>query len=83
LRVLEDKEEPMQSREAHVGTKVRVTDSFSTASLRRKEALRGMPGVITAAWGHQDYVALDVLLDDGRSEPFWHHELEEAEGGGG
>jgi len=27
--------------------------------------------------GNPDYVALDVLLEDGRSELFWYHELEE------
>ena len=30
-------------------------------------------------WGSPDYVALDVLLDDGRSALFWHHQLEEYE----
>jgi hypothetical protein len=28
-------------------------------------------------WGHPDYLALDVLLDNSSSELFWHHELEE------
>jgi len=27
--------------------------------------------------GDPTYIALDVLLDDGHSEVFWHHELEE------
>jgi hypothetical protein len=26
------------------------------------------------------YLALDVLLDDGGTQLFWHHELEEIEG---
>jgi hypothetical protein len=36
-----------------------------------------MVGTIEERWGNPDYIALDVLLDDGRSELFWHHELEE------
>jgi hypothetical protein len=42
--------------------------------------LRGLEGTIAARWGHPQYVALDVRLDDGRSQLFWHHELEEIEG---
>jgi hypothetical protein len=38
-------------------------------------------GTITGKWGNPEYLALDVLLDDGRTLLFWHHELEEiAEG---
>jgi hypothetical protein len=36
-----------------------------------------MVGTIEERWGNPEYIALDVLLDDGRSELFWHHELEE------
>jgi hypothetical protein len=36
-----------------------------------------MVGTIEKRWGDPDYIALDVLLDDGSSELFWHHELEE------
>lgn len=61
----------MTSEEARVGLRVRVCDS-----LMRSE-LRGLVGTIEARWGPRDYVALDVLLDNGRSELFWHHELEE------
>jgi len=32
---------------------------------------------IEKRWGDPTYVALDVLIEDGRSELFWHHELEE------
>jgi hypothetical protein len=62
------------SEEALVGTKVRVGES-----LLRPE-LRGRLGTITGRWGSPNYVALDVLLDDGRSQLFWHHELEEHNG---
>ena len=61
----------MMSQEALIGMRVRVRES-----LLRPE-LRGGVGTITGRWGSPDYVALDVLLDDGRSELFWHHELED------
>jgi hypothetical protein len=38
---------------------------------------RGLTGWIRARWGHPEYVALDVRLEDGRSQLFWHYELEE------
>jgi hypothetical protein len=34
-------------------------------------------GTIAKRWGDPTYSALDVDLDDGRSELFWHYELEE------
>jgi hypothetical protein len=34
-------------------------------------------GTIRAMWGDPEYVALDVLLEDGRLQLFWHYELEE------
>ncbi len=37
---------------------------------------RGLTGTIGARWGHPEYPALDVLMEDGRSQLFWHHELE-------
>ena len=61
----------MLSEEALVGTRVRVRDSLLRADLR------GLEGTITRRWGHPEYVALDVLLGDGRTQLFWHHELEE------
>ena len=61
----------MLSEEARIGKRVRIrADHPSTA-------LRGLEGTIAKRWGHPDYVALDVLLDDGRLELFWYHELEE------
>jgi hypothetical protein len=33
--------------------------------------------VESGKWGSPEYLALDVLLDDGRMQLFWHHELEE------
>ena len=32
--------------------------------------------------GNPEYLALDVLLEDGRTQLFWHHELEEIDGRG-
>lgn len=65
----------MNSDEVHVGERVRVRESLHRADLKGKE------GTITARWGNPDHVALDVVLDDGRSQLFWYHELEEVEDG--
>ena len=61
----------MLSEQAQIGKRVRIRADHRSA------ALRGMVGTIEERWGNPDYIALDVLLDDGRSELFWHHELEE------
>ena len=61
----------MLSEEALIGMRVRVSESLLRADLR------GLEGTITRRWGHPEYVALDVLLADGRSQLFWHHELDE------
>ena len=63
----------MQSHEALIGVRVRVL-----ATDRRAE-LRGMLGTIEHRFGHPEYLALDVQLDDGRLELFWAHGLERAE----
>ena len=61
----------MMSQEALIGMRVRVREDYRLAHLRGKK------GKIKNRWGHPNYLALDVLLDDGGSELFWHHELEE------
>ena len=61
----------MLSEETQIGKRVRIRQDH------RSTALRGVVGTIEKRWGDPTYVALDVLLDDGRSELFWHHELEE------
>jgi hypothetical protein len=38
---------------------------------------RGLSGTISGRWGHPGCLALDVRMEDGRSQLFWHHELEE------
>jgi hypothetical protein len=62
------------SEEALIGMRVRVSKSLLRTDLR------GLEGTIARRWGSPHYVALDVLLENGRSELFWHHELEEIEG---
>jgi hypothetical protein len=61
----------MLSEEAQIGKRVRIRQDH------RSVPLRGMVGTIEERWGNPDYIALDVMLDDGGSELFWHHELEE------
>jgi hypothetical protein len=61
------------SEEARIGKRVRVrADNRSTT-------LRGLAGTIEKRWGDPDYIALDLLLDDGSRQLFWHYELEEVE----
>ena len=60
----------MRSEETSIGARVRVGQS----GLRSE--LRGMRGRIIRRWGHPEYLALDVLMEDGSSQLFWHHELE-------
>ncbi len=62
----------VQSYEARPGTAVRVREGY------RKPELEGMGGTIEHCWGSPDYVALDVRLEDGRSELFWFHQLDTA-----
>jgi len=37
-----------------------------------------MLGTIETCYGHPEYLALDVRLDDGQRELFWAHGLEKA-----
>jgi hypothetical protein len=61
----------MRSEEVSIGARVRVGE-FGLRS-----ELRGLTGRIIGRWGHPEYLALDVLMEDGSSSLFWHHELEE------
>ena len=58
----------MDSREALVGTQVRLIDGA-----RRNG--KGSVGTIELTYGHPDYLALDVRFEDGGAELCWHHEL--------
>lgn len=60
----------MQSQQALIGTTVRVREGY------RKPELEGMCGIIEKTWGDPDYAALDVRLEDGRSELFWFYQLD-------
>jgi hypothetical protein len=61
----------MRSEEARIGARVRVSESG------RRPEWRGLKGTISTKWGNPEYLALDVLMPDGRMQLFWHHELEE------
>jgi hypothetical protein len=61
----------MISEEAVIGMRVRVREEYSLPHLR------GRKGTITHRWGDPHYLALDVLLDKGSRQLFWHHEVEE------
>lgn len=60
----------MEPQAARIGTRVKVVDC------RRRE-FRGMGGKIVRRYGAPEYLALDVRLEDGRSELFWCRELEQ------
>ena len=61
----------MRSEQARIGARVRVSES----GLRSE--WWGLTGTISAKWGNPEYLALDVRMQDGRMQLFWHHELEE------
>ena len=58
----------MESREARVGTLVRLLDGG-------KRSGKGRVGTIERTYGHPDYLAMDVRFEDGDAELCWHHEL--------
>jgi len=59
----------MQAYDARRGTVVRVREDHW------KRQLADMRGTVQNLWGQSEYVAVDVLLEDGRSELFWLHDL--------
>ena len=60
------------AEEARIGGRVRVREGA-----RRRPTLPASVGTIEGSWGNPSHPALDVLLDDGSLQLFWHHELEE------
>ena len=62
----------IESHEARPGTVVRVRQGY------RRPELEGMSGTVEQCWGNPDYPALDVRLEDGRTELFWLHQLDTA-----
>jgi hypothetical protein len=63
----------MESREARIGTRVRLLDGA-------RRGTRGRVGTIERTYGHPDYLAADVRFEDGNAELYWHHELAKAGG---
>jgi hypothetical protein len=63
----------MNSPEIRMGTTVRVESPMYPELL-------GKTGTVTNSYGHPDYLALEVQLDDGRRVLFWHYQLVMAEG---
>ncbi len=59
--------------EARPGMLVRVVED------ERRPEYEGKLGTIKGTFGHSDYPALDVQLENGRLELFWFHQLEKAE----
>jgi hypothetical protein len=60
----------LESNEVHPGLMVRVREGY------RKREFDGMLGTVKQTFGNPDYVAVDVQLDNGRLELFWHHQLD-------
>ncbi len=58
----------MESREARVGTLVRLLDG-------EKRDGKGCVGTVERTYGHPDYLAMEVRFEDGGVELCWHHEL--------
>ena len=59
----------MQAYEARRGTAVQVREGHW------KSQFAGMYGTIQHCWGNSEHAAVDVLLEDGRSELFWLPDL--------
>ena len=60
------------AQEAHPGLRVQVVEDT------RRPTYEGMFGTVKGTFGHPDYPALDVQLENGRLELFWFHQLEKA-----
>jgi hypothetical protein len=63
----------LRSDQALPGVMVRVREG------QRSPQFDGMLGTITQTFGHPDYAAVNALLEDGRAELFWHHQLDMVE----
>ena len=66
----------MQAYEARRGTVVRVRGGHW------KNDFAGMRGTVQNLWGQSEHAAVDVLLEDGRSELFWLSDLAVVDGEG-
>ena len=63
----------MQWYEARRGTVVRVREGHW------KSDFAGMLGTVQKVWGQSEHAAVDVLLEDRRSELFWPPDLDVAD----
>ncbi len=63
----------MKWYEARRGTLVRVKEGHWKAEFA------GMLGMVQRCWGQSEHAAVDVLLEDRRSELFWLTDLEIAD----
>ena len=66
----------LQAYEARRGTVVRVRQGHW------KSQFAGMRGTVQNLWGQSEHAAVDVLLEDGRSELFWLPDLAVVDGEG-
>jgi hypothetical protein len=64
----------LEAHEALKGRLVRVREGHW------KTEFAGMLGTVEACWGQSEYAAVDVRLEDGRSELFWLTSLDVVEG---
>jgi hypothetical protein len=64
----------MRSQEVQLGMLVRVSQ------LHRKLDYRRQTGVVQQRFGNANHAAFDIQFLDGRSDLFWHHELEATQG---
>ena len=58
----------MESHEASIGTSVGVLDGA-------KRRGKGRIGTIERTYGHPDYLAVDVVFEDGSVELYWYYQL--------
>jgi hypothetical protein len=66
----------LQAYEARRGTVVRVREGHW------KSQFADMRGTVQNLWGQSEHAAVDVLLEDGRSELFWLPDLVVVDGEG-
>ena len=60
----------MNAEDVQLGMLVQVSQ------LHRKLDYRGQTGIVQQRYGNANYEAFDIQFSDGRSDLFWHHELE-------
>jgi hypothetical protein len=56
----------VSSEEAVIGAKAMVADSVADSGWRSE--WRGLTSTISGRWGNPEYLALDVLFEDGRTQ---------------